>query len=117
MWWVHAQQHQSEFVCGEREMGVIREAWVEKSSGGKKDGATGAMVSGKENWKRRYVVVEDSPVPTLSWYKTDKVRRASFRSKSRPKPHGSCLLRPRLDLHAFCRLLYRASRHKAKSNL
>ncbi len=65
----------------DRSMGVIREAWVEKSSGGKKDGATGAVVSGKENWKRRYVVVEDSPVPLLSWYKTDKVSRPNFRAK------------------------------------
>ena len=56
-------------------MVVVREAWVEKSSGGKKDGATGALLSGKENWKKRYVVVEDAPKPTLSWYKTDKVSR------------------------------------------
>ena len=83
-------------------MGVIREAWVEKSSGGKKDGATGSIVSGKENWKRRYVVVEDSPVPTLSWYKTDKVSRASFRPKCHPNrtPDGSCPLTPRFGLHA-----------------
>eukprot|EP01046_Picozoa_sp_COSAG06_P111786 COSAG06_NODE_58395_length_277_cov_0.584270_1_plen_39_part_01 len=39
-------------------MPVIRKAWVEKSSGGKKDGSTGSTITGKESWKKRFVVVE-----------------------------------------------------------
>ena len=54
-------------------MPVIRKAWVEKSSGGKKDGSTGSTITGKESWKKRFVVVEDTPAPVLSWYKSDKV--------------------------------------------
>ena len=54
-------------------MVVIRQGWVEKSSGGKKDGSSGAMLTGKESWKKRYVVVENTPESALRWYKTDKV--------------------------------------------
>ena len=82
-----------------RSMVVVREAWVEKSSGGKKDGTTGAMLAGKENWKKRYVVVEDAPRPTLSWYKTDKVSRPNTSepalAESRDRLPAPCLLTAR----------------------
>lgn len=73
-------------------MGVIREAWVDKSSGGKKDASTGTLIPGKENWKKRYVVVEDKPAPTLSWYKTDKVSR----------PGAPVLIETKLPARALC---------------
>ena len=96
-------------------MGVIRQAWVEKSSGGKKDVSTGAVSSGKENWKKRFVVVQDTPAPTLSWYKTDKVRRLTCHPK--PKARVGMSANGTVQTLLRRRHLRRERRRRARSTL
>ena len=90
-------------------MVVIKGGWVEKSSGGKKDASSGTVKQGKESWKKRFVVVEDSPVQTLAWYKNEKVSSAAAPPPARA---AAPLTRP----CARGRHLARARRHRGASS-